>query len=453
MNIVEPAKNVNLPEWIKKNKIEEIECLLCDMSGIMRGKFLPSNKFLREQKGLRIPEAVFMQCVTGDFIDESEIIAESNPDINMIPISASIRPLPWYKDVGAQVICDAQYIDGRDVEFSPRYILKKILRLYKEAGWKPMVAPELEFYFVQKNIDPDTPLETPIGLSGRKEAGRQAYGIEAANDFDPVMDLIYDYSTAMNMDIETMAHEAGNVQMEVNFNYGDALELADQIFLFKRLVRQAALKHNMHATFMAKPHQNEPGSAMHIHQSIIDIKTGENIFATSKGNDSKYLKSYIGGLQKYVPAGMLLFAPFVNSYRRISPYSDAPINVHWGHDNRTVGLRVPHSDGKARRIENRVPGVDANPYLAIATTLACGYLGMKNNMKPKPEITDDAYRLAFTLPKSLQESLSKLNHCRPLKDILGEPFVKLYMEVKSFEYDEFNKVISSWERENLLLNV
>ncbi len=450
---VKAAKGVNLSEWIEEHKIEEIECLLCDMAGIMRGKFLPSHKFLREQKGLRIPEAVFMQCVTGNFIEESEVILDSNPDINMIPVSGSIRSLPWYDDVAAQVICDAEYINGKPVEFAPRYVLKRILELYKQAGWKPMVAPELEFYFVQKNLDPDLPLETPVGLSGRKEAGRQAYGIEAANDFDPVMDLIYDYSAAMNMDIETMAHEAGNVQMEVNFNYGDPLELADQVFLFKRLVRQAALKHNMHATFMAKPHQNEPGSAMHIHQSVLDVETGNNIFATDRGRDSKYLKSYIGGLQKYISAAMPLFAPFVNSYRRISPYSDAPINVHWGHDNRTVGLRIPHSDGTARRVENRVPGVDANPYLAIAGTLACGYLGMKNNMKPKAEITDDAYRLAFSLPKSLHESLSKLHHCRPLKEILGESFVKLYMEVKSFEYDEFNKVISSWERENLLLNV
>lgn len=454
MNKTTPKTGLASPnQWINDHKIEEVECVLSDMSGIMRGKILPSYKFLRERQGLRIPEAIFQQAVTGDFVKESEVIDDTNRDVNMLPIANTIRRVPWYDDPTAQVICDAQYIDGQEVTFAPRYILKRVLELYRQKGWKPIIAPELEFYFVQKNIDPDLPLQTPVGISGRQEAGRQAYGIEAANEFDRVIDLIYDYSEAMEIDVDTMAHEAGVAQMEINFNHGDPLELADQTFLFKRLVRKAAIKHDMYATFMAKPYKYEPGSAMHIHQSVIDIKSGKNIFATSTGKDSLWLKLYIGGLQKYISACMPLFASNVNSYRRISPYSDAPINVHWGHDNRTAGLRIPHSDGVARRLENRVPGADANPYLAIAGTLACGYLGMTEAIEAQREVQGDAYRLAFSLPKSLQEALSKLHHCRPLKEILGESFVKLFIEVKNFEYDLFNQVVSSWERENLLLNV
>ena len=147
------------------------------------------------------------------------------------------------------------------------------------------------------------------------------------------------------------------------------------------------------------------------------------------------------------------FAPNVNSYRRITPYSDAPINTHWGIDNRTVGLRVPDSKPAAYRVENRVAGADANPYLAIAGTLACGLLGLKDKLEPTRPIEGDAYRLAFNLPRHLEDSLSKLNYAKPLKLVLGEQFVKLLAEVKTYESDLYQRVISSWERENLLLNV
>ncbi|MEM7071969.1 MAG: glutamine synthetase family protein, partial [Pseudomonadota bacterium] len=289
--------------------------------------------------------------------------------------------------------------------------------------------------------------------TGRREAGRQAYGIEAANDHDPVIEDIYRYAESCGIDIDTVAHEGGAAQIEMNFNHGDAIQLADQVFLFKRLVRKAAQNHNIFATFMAKPHQNQPGSAMHIHQSILHANLGHNIFVTGRNHDSAALKYYIAGLQRYIGACMPLFAAGANSYRRITPYSDAPINTHWGRDNRTAGLRVPHSEPQARRIENRVPGADCNPYLAMAGTLACGLLGLTQRLRPSHEITGDAYRLAFSLPRSQHEALSKLSHSKALKQILGEDFTKLLIEVKAFEHDLFNRVISSWERENLLLNV
>lgn len=150
---------------------------------------------------------------------------------------------------------------------------------------------------------------------------------------------------------------------------------------------------------------------------------------------------------------MPLFAPNVNSYRRLMPDTDAPINTHWGYDNRTVGLRVPHSDASSRRVENRVPGADANPYLAIAGSLACGYIGMTQNMKPRPPIEGSAYRLAHTLPRTLYDALNRFSSSRPLKDILGESFVEAVWAVKHTELEAYQQVISSWEREHLLMNV
>jgi glutamine synthetase len=162
---------------------------------------------------------------------------------------------------------------------------------------------------------------------------------------------------------------------------------------------------------------------------------------------------YIGGLQKYIPAAMALFAPYVNSYRRLARFTSAPINIQWGTDNRTVGIRSPVATPEARRIENRVIGADANPYVALAATLACGYLGMVNQIEPSPECKGDAYLGDFALPRSLGEALQALREERDLAQVLGPGFVTVYSEIKEIEYAEFMKVISPWEREHLLLHV
>jgi glutamine synthetase len=209
----------------------------------------------------------------------------------------------------------------------------------------------------------------------------------------------------------------------------------------------------MYATFMAKPHAKEPGSAMHIHQSIVDTKTRQNVFSNADGTPSQLFFAHIAGLQRYLPDAMALLGPNVNSYRRISRFQLAPINVQWGYDNRTAGLRVPASGPEARRVENRLAGADANPYIAIATSLACGYLGMVQGLQPSEPISGSAHDLPFALPRSLDEAIRRLRGCDSLVKLLGDPFVAAYTIVKEAEYEVFLQVISSWEREHLLLNV
>jgi glutamine synthetase len=264
---------------------------------------------------------------------------------------------------------------------------------------------------------------------------------------------MYQFCEDQDIEIDTLIHEDGAAQMEINLLHGNALDLADQAFLFKRTAREAALRHKMYATFMAKPHAKEPGSAMHIHQSIVDTKTRKNIFSNSDGTPTPLFFSHIAGMQKYLPAAMALLAPNVNSYRRISRFQLAPINVQWGYDNRTAGLRVPSSDPEARRVENRLAGADANGYIAIATSLACGYLGMVEGLQPSEPISGSAHDLPFSLPRSLDEAIRELRGCEPLVRILGDPFISAYTIVKEAEYEVFLRVISSWEREHLLLNV
>lgn len=441
-------------EWLRENRVTEVECIVADINGVARGKILPGEKFLRSIKEdvLRLPESIFIQTVTGDY-PEGNVIDPIDRDVRLHPDIGSIRLVPWYEESTAQVIADCFYHDGEPVEISCRHVLRRVLELYEARGWKPVVAPELEFFLTKINEDPDYPLVPPVGRSRRQETARQSYGIDAVNEFDPMFEDVYDWCEKQAIEVDTLTHEAGAAQMEINFNHGEPLALADQAFLFKRTLREAAMKHGIYATFMAKPMEGEPGSSMHIHQSIYDGLSGRNLFADADGENTGLFLNFIGGLQKHLPAAMPLLAPNINSYRRLRRYSTAPINVHWGLENRTVGLRVPMSGPASRRIENRIAGADANPYLAIAASLACGYLGMVDRLEPTEPIKGSAYRMAQTLPQQMSDGLRKLQLSSKLKEVLGEKFVEVLLAVKETEHDAYQRVISSWEREHLLLNV
>ena len=440
-------------QWLNEHKIDEVEAIIPDMSGIARGKLIPAHKY-SEDVGMRMPQSIFLQNVNGDYPDNyDELMPPNDGDMILKPDMKTCRLVPWAIDPTALIIHDALDADGVPNKMAPRQLLKKTCSLYSEKNWKPIIAPELEFYLVKKNTDSDYPLEPPIGRSGRQESGRQSYSIDAVNEFDPIVEDIYDYCETQNLAIDTLIHEMGAAQLEVNLLHGDPIELADQSFLFKRTVRETALRHNIYATFMAKPMENEPGSAFHIHQSVVNTETGRNLFSKDNGEESDEFYWYMGGLQKYLPEAMCLLAPNVNSYRRLTPYMSAPINLLWGYDNRTTGLRVPHSDPQNRRIENRLAGADINPYLAIATTLACGYLGIMEKTEPTQALETSGYEEEANLPRNLEEAVSRLRHCEPLRDLLGKEFVNAYTSVKTSEHAAFLHVISSWEREHLLLNV
>jgi glutamine synthetase len=441
--------SIEIDNWLKERLIDEVEGLVPDMAGTPRGKIVPASKFSRED-GMRLPESLFRQTVTGEY---AEIGDDIEHDMVCRPDPATIRVVPWATDPTAQCIHDCFDHSGEPVRTAPRYVLQRILRMYEDEGWKPVVAPEVEFFLVQRNIDPDYELEPPIGRSGRPETVRQTFSIDAVNEFDPVFEEMYDFCEAQELDLDTLIHESGAAQLEVNFIHGEPMDLADQVFLFKRTMRETAHRHEIYCTFMAKPMAEEPGSALHIHQSIHDARTGRNLFAARNGNDSRLFKNHIAGLQRYLPEAIPLMAPYVNSYRRFTRYYAAPINVHWGHDNRTVGLRVPVSSGQARRVENRIAGADVNPYIAIATSLACGYLGMKEKLKPTPPMAGDAYTRPFSLARDLYAAIARLKACEPLNEVLGEEFVDVFCAVKEAEYETYFQVISPWEREFLLLNV
>jgi len=438
-------------DYLNKNRLDEVECMISDLPGVARGKAVPAAKW-EKQTQFHLPESIFFQTLTGGWGEAAGEAGFTEPDMILKPDYGTATAAPWTTDGTLQVIHDAFSTSGEMIQFSPRNVLKRVVALFEAEGWTPIVAPEMEFFLVAPNTDPAKPIEPMIGRSGRPAAARQAYSMTAVDDYGPVIDDIYEFAEIQGFEIDGITQEGGAGQLEINLNHGDPIALADEVFFFKRLLKEAALKHNCFATFMAKPIEGEPGSAMHIHHSVLD-KKGKNIFTAADGSETDAFFQFIGGLQNHLPSVVAVMAPYVNSYRRYVKDHAAPINLEWAHDNRTTGLRVPLSDPSARRIENRLAGMDCNPYLCIAASLACGYLGMKQGLRPNEGFQGDAYEGEGALPRGLHTALDLFDANTAMHEVLGPDFARVYSIVKRAEYDEFLNVISPWEREHLLLNV
>ncbi|KIC29385.1 MULTISPECIES: glutamine synthetase family protein [unclassified Leisingera] len=445
-----------LPEaakaYLEGRRLDEVECVISDLPGIARGKAVPASKFAKTDY-FHLPDSIFYQTITGDWADAADEDGWIEKDMTLRPDMSTATAAPWTGDWTLQVIHDAYDRHDQPIPYSPRNVLKRVVQLYRDKGWKPVVAPEMEFFLVARNIDPAKEIEPMMGRSGRPAAARQAYSMTAVDEFGPVIDDIYDFAEHQGFEIDGITQEGGAGQLEINLRHGDPVKLADEVFYFKRLIREAALRHDCFATFMAKPIENEPGSAMHIHHSILDVETGQNIFSGPQGGETDAFYNFIAGLQNHLPAGIAVMAPYVNSYRRYVKDHAAPINLEWARDNRTTGIRVPLSGPEARRVENRIAGMDCNPYLGIALSLACGYLGLVNEERPRKQFKGDAYEGEGDIPQVMGQALDLFDEAKELHEVLGPDFARVYSIVKRAEYEEFLQVISPWEREHLLMNV
>ncbi len=325
--------NEQLVQFLKDNRIHEVECVIPDMTGIARGKIVPRNLFLAEES-MKMSKAVLNITVNGEFAEFERFAGASDPDMVCVPDANTVRMVPWALESVAVVIHDCQDFDGRPVALSPRAVLRRVLRAYESKGWRPVVAPEMEFYLIAQNNNPHEPLRPPVGRNGRTETGRQSFSIDAVNDFDPFFQELSAFCEAANLGVETLIHEVGAGQMEINFSHGDALDLADRVFLFKRAVRETAYRHKIFATFMAKPMQDEPGSAMHIHQSIVDSKTGKNIFSKEDGTATDLLFTHCRHAEIHAQGDA--------DVRTLRQFLSSSGQKHGGADQCLLGLRQPH---------------------------------------------------------------------------------------------------------------
>ena len=442
-----------MKEWLVERNVDNVEMIVADMAGVARGKILPTAQLT--SKGMKLPIAIFAQSINSDFYMPPENVADR--DMSLRPDVETLRLVPWATEPTASVLMDCLDVDGRPVEASPRAVLKRVVEKFAERDWTPIVAPEVEFYLT-KDAEAATgeakscEVEPADKVEARLSDLSDPYGLQGLHDLGGFFEELSEHCRVQDIHLGAVSQELGPAQFEVNFQHGPALKLADEVFHFKRTIKQVALAHGMKVTFLAKPSMEGPGSSMHIHQSVYDAGKA-NVFSDGDGEASQLFNFYLGGLQKYMPGLLLLFAPYANSYRRFLSYYSSPVNLEWGVDNRTVGLRVPKSDASARRVENRLAGSDVNPYLAIAGTLACGYLGMTEQLPARPAVTGSAYEFPFALHRHLYEALDALRESSALRGILGEDFVTQYCAVKELEYREFQRHISDWERSKLMFSV
>ncbi|RMS44379.1 Glutamine synthetase, partial [Pseudomonas amygdali pv. photiniae] len=354
----------------------------------------------------------------------------------------------------ALAICDAEELSGERCMLSTRSQLKAVIARYAARGLAPVVATELEFFIFAPNPEPLYPFVPPTGLDGRREQGHSAFSVSSNNGLRPFFAEVYACMAALGLPRDTVMHEMGVSQFEINLLHGDPLLLADQTFLFKHLLKEVALKHGLIVVCMAKPLAHTAGSSMHLHQSVVATDSGVNVFSGADGQPTDTFRHFIAGQQACMADFTALFAPNVNSYQRLcQPYA-SPNNACWSYDNRAAGLRIPSSAAAARRVENRLPGADANPYLAIAASLAAGLHGIEQKLEPTPpmqgaiEVPEE-----LSLPCTLHAALERLKSSQLAKELFGHEFIEGYIASKTLELTSFFDEITPWERRVLAAQV
>jgi glutamine synthetase len=437
----------NITDIISQQKITEVECVFPTINATLRGKIMRAHDFANG-KELRIARAVILQTINGEYCDD-HIIGAIDNDTLLLPDYATFKQLPWDSQ-RAWVIHDCINFDGTPSEHAPRNVLKKVLAQYQALGLKPVIAPEIEFYLFKRDGQEATGFNYPEMRGGSLEQERQmAYSLNSTAEMRAFWQELQQAFDSLQIQTDTWLHEMAPNQFEINLMHGDALKLADDVVLFKHTLREIAAQHGLNAVFMAKPLADYDGCSMHLHQSIIDHQ-GNNIFSESTGSATPDFYAYIAGLQRYMADLMPLIAPYVNSWRRYAPGTQAPINMQWGYDNRTIGLRVPHSSAAARRVENRFAGSDANPYLAMAVTLACGLRGMQEKLSPSAPINDrDGYEFPREIAIGLESALTQLKLSQHVKELFGDAFINAFCNVKEIELAHLMHEVSSWDRRYL----
>ena len=389
---------------------------------------------------------VLLQCIMGGY-PASRFYGCDDGDVGMIPDAQHIYPLPWSAEPRALAICDIEELSGGACTLSTRSQLKAVIARYAERGLAPVVATELEFFVFAPNADPSMPFQPPTGIDGRREEGHSAFSVSSNNGLRPFFSEVYRCMAALGLPRDTFMHEMGVSQFEINLLHGDPLLLADQTFLFKHLLKEVALKHGLIVVCMAKPLAHTAGSSMHIHQSVVDSESGVNVFSDEAGEPTALFRRFIAGQQACMADFTALFAPNVNSYQRLCHPFASPNNACWSHDNRSAGLRIPASPPSARRVENRLPGADANPYLAIAASLAAGLYGIEHELEPTAAVQGDIHVPdELSLPCTLHAALERLKRSQLAKELFGFEFIEGYIASKTMELTSFCDEITPWER-------
>ncbi|MCP4875397.1 MAG: glutamine synthetase [Gammaproteobacteria bacterium] len=434
-------------KFLKANpEVWQFEVLASDICGHFFGKRYPINKlesFARE--GLAMPASMFTLSTLGEPLDGLYYgIDDGDPDAHFYLVPGSLCLTQWGNRPRAQIL--ASTCDGEDPSFfEPRQVLQKLVTAFADKKWRPMVAFELEFYLFDGKRNADGLLQVVRNPKTGRVDTATVLSNTRIGDFEEVIDDILHACQLQNIDTGAISSELGPGQFEINFNHhADVLRAADETCLFKRIVIEVAKRHGMAASFIAKPMLEHAGNGLHMHISVVDDK-GNNIF--SRGNKPHVrLHHAIGGLLATMPAAMSFWAPNINSYRRYrGGISCAPVSLTWGDENRTVAFRIPLAKQGAWRVENRVPGADANPYLAMAVTLASMLHGINNKLDPGGPTTEAVNGRDENLPLDMARALATTNDSEALQKTMGPDFIELYCRHRSAESVAFSNFIASRE--------
>ncbi|MCD5996858.1 glutamine synthetase [Pseudomonas sp. CDFA 602] len=413
---------------------------------------MTAEGFLQGRR-LQMARGVLLQCIMGGY-PPARFYGSDDGDLALIADPEQIHRLPWSDEPRALAICDADELTGESCALSTRGQLKSVIARYASRGLVPVVATELEFFVFAPNPDPLLPFVPPSGLDGRQEQGYSAFSVSSNNGLRPFFKEVYSAMNALGLPRDTFMHEMGVSQFEINLLHGDPLQLADQTFLFKHLLKEVGLRHGLSVVCMAKPLALTPGSSMHLHQSVIDATSRRNVFSDEDGQPTTTFRHFIGGQQACMADLTALFAPNVNSYQRLCHPFASPNNACWSHDNRAAGLRIPASGPEARRVENRLPGADANPYLVIAASLAAGLYGIENALEPTAAVQGEIeVPQELSLPCTLHAALERLKCSHLAKELFGREFIEGYIASKTMELTSFFDEITPWERRVLAAQV
>jgi len=436
--------------WLSSHpRVRFVDLLLPDQMGIPRGKRVTVEELESvHRNGLLLPASMFALDVLGGTIQSTGLgFDEGDADRICLPIPGTLVPVPWQGDEFAQMQVAMYEHDRTPFAGDPRHALERVLGRYTERGLTPVVAVELEFYLVDRERTVEGFAQPPRQpLSGRREFRTQINSMADLNEYTAVLSAIDAAARLQDVPAGTVLAEYGPGQFEVNLRHtDDALAACDHAIRLKRLIKGVALQHGMEATFMPKPYRDQAGSGAHVHVSVLD-RDRHNIFASDEAAGSARLRHAIGGLAATLNDAMAIFAPTANSYRRFRPEAYVPLNASWAVNNRGVAFRVPHGAADARRVEHRVAGADANPYLLTAAVLAGMHYGLEEAMDPGPPLAGNAYRdNTVTIPMSWHEAMTAFERSAFVREYLGERFAGLYAATRRGEMLEFNTHVSALE--------
>lgn len=444
--------NAELNKFLRKYPGTDVmELLIADLPGVLRGKRIRRKEFAKTfQNGFCLPGGTVLIDTLGDVVNDIPwSAADGDPDVNACLVPGSLAPVPWAKKPSAQAMFRFYTRDGQPFFADPRYVLERAAAPIRKMGLKIVMATELEFYLLDAKTDRPTARVSKVPGIGRPQPGPQVYSPDDLWDIEGFLNDLNDVCAAQNIPAGTTTSEFAPGQFEINLQHVDDPVLAcDHGVLLKRAIKAVARQHGFVACFMAKPFEEDSGSGLHVHMSLVG-KDGRNFFSQGKEKMasppfSARLRHAVGGLAKTMAESTAIFAPNANSYRRLRPEMFAPVEPNWGANHRNVALRIPVSDGKNLRFEHRVSGADANPYLVTSAILAGVHFGLKNRCDPGRMVEEgEVITLKRKIPNRWDAAIDKFSRSKILPLYLGEEYCRIYAAHRRDESRKFHNVVSN----------